>query len=88
MNWNKEPAELLSAGSGDGPACMLENADSETSVLAALVPKRAKPRRYTEMCWRCSGALRMKWVESDAKRERHTYECVSCGLERGVAVRG
>lgn len=89
MSWNEEPAELLSAGSGDGAVPMLEGVDSEMSGdLIVSAAARQKTRRYTEMCFGCSGALRMKWVEADAKSERHIYECVSCGLERRVAVRG
>ena len=68
---------------------MLQTVDLKTSEQQTIpAPRREKMRRYTEMCWTCNGVLRMKWAESEATSERHIYECVGCGLERRVAVRG
>jgi len=49
---------------------------------------RDQVRHHTEMCMACEGALRMKWARRDREVERHIYECVACGLERGVTLRG
>jgi len=68
---------------------MLEIADSDTSQrLAAPNPLRRQAHRYTEMCLRCGGTLRIKWVEAGPSRERHIHECVGCGLERQLVIRG